>query len=444
MDPEDATLRFPRLRRRLRKLALCFAGVVVLGAIAFLVHRIVVAQRWKRFECELAELNAALPTTAPGRVTLLEPRTPGNAWDGYLAALNLMSVGSAPGDEVASAYLKGAVGPKDVELVRIWLEQKRPALDILFAAARCEQAEAGARVPKGNEVYRVLSRGWKLHWAARVDAWMSLRRGDRAGFTLRLAAIAQFALDLSRVPRDACSGAGAMMIEDQLQQAAALVGDPGATPQELMEIAGLWESIERNLPTSSQICALALAGEGRELRSVSADAYPWYRMQQHVGIRLPYRPLVTRLVFVACGFSIRSAIVDRWDADQRRRAHVNDAETASYGAVCAALNQDHELRRYSLNPLLHQDRYPIPPEFLTRRVRARSSLLRAAVQLRLGQAPLGPDWPTDPFSLKPIGYRTVGKRIVLWSEADYGDQGGIGEWEEVWGRCDLVLLMDLP
>lgn len=443
MDPEDPSLRFPRLRRWLRRLAIGFACFAVLGAIALLVYHIVVGQRWKRFERELAEVTAAMPYVAPSRVSLLEPHVPGNAWDGYLAAFILLPAGKSPGEQAAYAILRGEGKPEDEELARAWAGEGRQAVNRFLEAARCEGADGRDCVREKKAMYRMLTAGWSLHYLILLDARFHFDEGDRAGAILRLAAIAQFALDLARIPDAIGSRIGAMMLEDHLRQYVRRLTDPVTTPNELTEIARLCESIERNLPTSSETCALAIAGEGLESREIPADPHPWYRVHQLLQSR-PYHPLLTRAVFAARGFSIRAAIVERWDAGQRRKNAAVGAESTPYGEVCAALNREFELRRTAWNPLMHLEWYPMPDEFAIRRVRARCRLLRAAVQIRSGLAPTNPDWPVDPFSLKPIGYRTVGDRIVLWSEGQYGDQGGIGEWDDHWGRCDLVLVLAHP
>ena len=72
-------------------------------------------------------------------------------------------------------------------------------------------------------------------------------------------------------------------------------------------------------------------------------------------------------------------------------------------------------------------------------MRARLRVVTAAAMARAGGTQDSPEWPVDPFSLKPIGMRVAGASVVVWSVAFDGDQGGRGSFLLENREGDLVV-----
>ena len=436
-------MRFPRLHGWFRRLSLGLAAIAVLATLALLVYQIVVRQRWKRFERELAESRAALPYVAPGRVPLLEPRVPGNAWDGYFAVLGQMPPSDSQECIAVNRVLYKKAKPEEEEIARSCVERLRPALDTLLAAARCERADARGFVLPGEGFARFRPAG-ALGVIARLDASLRRDAGDEAGADLKLAALAQFGLDVCRFGDGLGCLAGVGQLEGVLQEYVELIAAPGMGADQLETVAQLCEAIESNLPTSLQIRDFLHVGESLVLVEIPDDPHPWYRAHRFLHAREAYEPFKARFIFAPRAFSIREAIVEFWDAWRRTRSIFEGAESRRYSDIRADLDRDNQLRGDTWNPLVQADAWMFGIESSALRLRAHCRLLRAAIQLRQGLSPADPRWPVDPYSLKAIGYRTEGDRAVLWSEGEDGDQGGLGIWAAYGHGNDIVLVLRSP
>jgi hypothetical protein len=369
---------------------------------------------WKEFvPAQEARVERAIARQGE-RAPLIGPSRSGNAFDGY--------------DRVASD-LKGRPGVLKDGAQEQWLTAMMQAADAsarLRDAARCDRAEYDFDWSRGMTANTPGLLGTQYAANALVLAARFRRQaGNVDGAIDDLGACLQMGTDVSRVPTLICGMIGVAICrvaQDELRQ---VVRDRRATSAQLTRVRKLLEDFETRFPSASEM-----------LDSEAAVSMQSFRDAAEGRSSAVVPPLALRVMAWKHGFSSKGLVAESSREFERVVESVGRMEALDRVAAKsladqsqAEAKQGNYLSRLALPGLVAVER-------TVREVRARNALLRAAIVVREGRT--SRDWPLDPFTLKPIGYRDEGEWSVIWSAGRDGPDTGTGLWR-VQNGSDIVL-----
>jgi hypothetical protein len=238
----------------------------------------------------------------------------------------------------------------------------------------------------------------------------------------------QVAADVGRIPRHAALMAAVGPLAnpglDELKDLAADSRTPSAS------LARIWQvalGFERQLPSSAR----AFSGE----HAVFVEGCR--RFLDGPAAERGSRWAIRRFAF---SWRLHAAfLADNWNAIAEDAGWRESAEWANVAAPHVPAGGDPNFAAQAALPIAVPS-WPAA-ERRVREARARLRLVQAAIVERLGRDPSGPEWPVDPFTLRPIHRRVGEGTVVFWSEWIDGDQAGVGSWrpEAAGAPQDMVL-----
>ncbi len=417
----------PRKRSRLRG---CLAVLGVLLAVLLLAAAWAgcsTSQKWSAFRKRHDERLARAKAAGGAREPLTGPALPGNAWDDYAPALARLKESRRPRGLATQALQK----PDDAE--------KNAAAREYLAESAEPLGAIRLGVKRGSSLFPMK---WDLGMQAELPGLLALQeaasllaysareraaKGDVDGALDDVSAAVQLGIDTVRAPTLISAMIGAALIKMGVDEAVRLVARPDLKPEQAARLYRMMAAADALYPGFHAVLETETAVAHQTLLRLEAGGDPNDASREQ---RDPALGRWSVWFLVGQGAEAWNEFADA--PLQGDKLAYPEAEKFYQETVDRLVDTWNPIVKSALPGLVSCDR-----SLRERRVHLR--LVAAAALLRLGKGTADPEWPIDPFTLKPLLLQEADGVRRIRSLGRDGLENAKGSWSPTSKDEDPVL-----